>query len=629
MCGISGILHAQGDRVIERDVIASMCDVMSHRGPDDAGMFFARGVGLGHRRLSIIDIASGQQPMVSPCGRAAIVFNGEIYNHQDLRKDLEARGRRFRTDCDTEAVLNLYLEHGQDGIAQLRGMFAFAIWDIESQELLLVRDRVGIKPLYYAFNEQRLVFGSELKVVMASKMVDSAMDFQALDDFFAYGYIRAPRSIFRDVHKCEAGHQMVFKRQPSGRLTCVSKPYWTLPVRHSQQTLGYEEAKQELERLLLESVKIRLMSEVPLGAFLSGGIDSSTVVWLMSRASASKVKTFSIGFSEQEYSELPFARSVAKRFGTHHEEEIVSPDAIGILPTVLSMHGEPFGDPSSIPTWYVSQMARKYVTVVLSGDGGDEQFAGYARYITIARERARLQRLASWMRRGVSRLGRVIPVESRNWNQSQRISLDAAGGYAMFRTNFNPAMRERLFSAELLTSIQLSQTSRLHRNIDAHDNAEDHLSVPMAADFLTYLPDDVLTKVDRMSMAHSLETRVPLLDHHVVEFVQTLPASYLFRNGRTKNILRDVIEPHLPAEVLTHRKQGFSVPLTQWFRRELKNDLRDAIESPVYKSLGYFQPRYVKKLFDLHQSKRYDMSWQLWSLLIFCRWYEEQRGHMI
>ncbi|MDJ0763463.1 MAG: asparagine synthase (glutamine-hydrolyzing) [Myxococcota bacterium] len=629
MCGIAGILYAERDRVVNQHLLTAMCDAIAHRGPDDAGCHVDQGLGLGHRRLSIIDLARGQQPMLSACGRAAIVFNGEIYNHKELRKRLLARGYQFQTTSDTEAILNAYLEYGHDCVDQLRGMFSFALWDRERQELLLARDRVGIKPLYYAFDEQRLVFGSELNAVMASQLIETVLDPQAIDDFFAYGAIRAPRSIFRDVRKCKAGHRLVIKRLPRGILALTTQSYWRLPARQSETALPYQEAKHELERLLLESVKIRLMSEVPLGAFLSGGIDSSALVWLMSRASAARVKTYSIGFSEEAYSELPIARAVAERFGTDHQEEIVSADAVAALPSVLSAHGEPFADPSSIPTWYVSQMARKYVTVILSGDGGDELFAGYARYITIAKERARLQRLPAWMCNAVSWFGSILPVESRNWNLFRRAGLNTCEAYALFRTNFNPLMRRNLYTPEMAATIDMAHTAVIHENIENHDNTTNHLSLPMAADFLTYLPDDVLTKVDRMSMAHSLEARVPLLDHLLVEFMQTLPISYLFRPDRTKHILRDIIEPHLPAKVMTHRKQGFSVPLNLWFRRELQSDLRDAIESPVYRTAGIFNLDYLNRLFELHQSQRYDLSWQLWQVLIFSRWYHEQRTQMM
>jgi asparagine synthase (glutamine-hydrolysing) len=601
-----------------------MTDTLTHRGPDEAGLYLDGPVGLGHRRLSIIDITSGQQPMQSEDGAVVLSFNGEIYNYRELRRSLKDRGHRFVTSSDTEVILALYREFGVSTVEHLRGMFAFAIWDVRQRRLVLARDRVGIKPVYYAQTSNALVFGSEMKAVLASGLVDDALDNQALDDFFAHAFIRAPRSIFAMVKKLEPGHVLVASLDGQSAQPRVDlRRYWRLPV-HGGESCGQmtpHHARRELLRLLEDAVRMRLIAEVPLGAFLSGGIDSSTVVWLMSRVSSEPVRTFSIGFREGDYDERRYARAVARRFGTKHEEEIVSPDAVATLPHVLAAHDEPFGDPSSIPTWYVCRMARRHVTVCLSGDGGDELFAGYRRYAVIARERAVTKYLPQRLLAQVSRLGKlVLSPEAKRRNFVERMATGLEPHYASFRAIFTPAMRRRLFSPEFHRTLDVSETARLMAKVPVATLETDPISPLLASDFTSYLPDDVLTKVDRMSMAHSLECRVPFLDHEVVEFVTKLPISHKLHGGVSKRLLRSLVAPHLPPEVLSHRKQGFSVPLRDWLRNELRGQLHDAIHGRTLRETGMFQPAYLQRVEQIHQSGRRDLSWHLWQILIMDQW---------
>ncbi|HNW82925.1 MAG TPA: asparagine synthase (glutamine-hydrolyzing) [bacterium] len=622
MCGIAGIL-SNAENLARKDMLVRMCDSIFHRGPDAGGYFIEGPVALGHRRLSIIDISTGQQPLTSICGNITIVFNGEIYNFHELREELTAAGYSFGTRSDTEVIVNLYLESGHSCVEKLRGMFAFAIWDKRNNELFIARDRAGIKPLHYYSDGSSFIFGSEMKVLTASDIIEKEIDPQAVDDFFTYGFIRSPGSIYKNVRKLEAGHSLTVKNNPSGGIHIEKTVYWSLPARNPGEFKDYNEAKYALENILLESVQMHLMSEVPLGAFLSGGIDSSTIVWLMSKCSPNKINTFSIGFHEDNFNELAYARLVAEKFGTNHEEEIVTPDAVKILPEIIALHDEPFGDPSSIPTWYVSKIAKKHVTVVLSGDGGDELFAGYSRYLSLIKEYQTFRNFPEISKHITDLLKKRLKIEGRNWNKLSRIFMEPEKHYSLFRSNFNAEMRKKLYSEDFLKQVDFRETSNLFGKIPSGFSENDFLSKIMASDFYEYLPDDVLTKVDRMSMAHSLETRVPFLDHKVIEFCQKLPPEYLLHDGISKRILRDIIKPHLPEEILTHKKHGFSVPLAKWFKNELKSQLANAIESNVYKNSGMFNIDYIRKLHFLNKTGQINLSWQMWQLLIFSKWYEK------
>lgn len=621
MCGLAGIVGPDLDPAGTRARLERMCAAIRQRGPDGHGLSIQRDAALGHQRLAIIDIAGGAQPMSPPNGDAVLVYNGEIYNHDSLRRELEADGYRFSTRSDTEVLLNAYLEHGKDCPQRFRGMFAFAVWDARRRSLFMCRDRLGIKPLFYARVGRNLVFGSEIKALLASGLVDTALDPQALDDYFAYGFIRSPRSIYRDI-RCLLPGQSATVRVDDDGVDLDFESYWQLPSSSGNEpVMAYEDATRELSRRIDEAVKLRMESEVPLGAFLSGGIDSSTVVWSMSRAQTRRVQTFSIGFNERSHDETPYARAIAERFGTDHHEEVVTPDAVAALPEIVHDFDEPFGDPSAIPTWYLCRMARRRVTVCLSGDGGDELFAGYTRYATVSREWAGRDGVGS---RLIAVAGRLAPPESRLANRAERSREGDFGGYySRFRNTYSPRMRAMLYSPKLAAQIDIAKTQQAFQRAlpPAHADA---LSRAQLSDLQGYLSDDILVKLDRTSMAHALEARVPLLDHELLAFAQSLPSDYKLRRGRSKAILVDLIAPHLPREVFDRPKRGFSVPLSRWLKNELRERLRAALHGPTFDQSGLFHGPYVRHLYDLHLQGRVDLSFQLWQLLIFDEWWRSR-----
>ena len=620
MCGIAGfadILPRQGSLPADRSRLQAMCDVIRHRGPDDDGMLVAPGVAIGMRRLSIIDVAGGRQPIHNEDGTVSVVFNGEIYNYRELRELLEAAGHRFATSSDTETIVHGYEEWGRQVFDRLRGMFAIAVWDGRSRSLILARDRAGIKPLYYGEASGRLYFGSEAKSLLVNPDIERTLDPTALDHYLAYLYTPRDRSIFRGIRKLPPGHSLVLH---DGRVQV--EHYWQLPATESFR--GSEaEALDRLEAILAEAVESHMMSEVPLGAFLSGGIDSSVVVALMARASARPVKTFAIGFDEAEFNELPHARAVARHLGTEHHEFVVTPDAVGILDRLIWHCDEPFGDASVIPTWYVSEIARRHVTVVLSGDGGDELFGGYDRYLPHPRV-ASFDRVAPGVGRAVASMAwRALPHGVRGKNFLRHVSRDAQGRYLDSVTFYHADERAAMLSGDL------------RRQLAGHD-AEAEFREPftrlahlpfsaqmMAFDFETYLPGDCLTKVDRMSSAHSIETRVPLLDHRVAEFAASLPVDFKIRGDRRKHLLKQLAYRLVPRELLDRPKQGFGVPLTHWFRGSMRELFGDVVGSPQARQRGYFDPAFVARLLDEHVSGRRDHALRLWQLLVFELWHRQ------
>ena len=557
MCGIAGFAdlipraHAlDGDR----QRVKTMCDVIQHRGPDDEGFFVEPGVGLGMRRLSIIDLSTGHQPIHNEDKTVWVVFNGEIYNYQELRDRLTAAGHRFYTSSDTETIVHGYEEWGEEVFSQLRGMFGIALWDTKTRTLLIGRDRPGIKPLYYAEAAGRLFFGSEAKCLLVNPEVDRSLDPNALDHYLAYLYTPRDRAIFRGMRKLPPGHLLKIR---DGKVE--ERKYWELPLR--QTFTGTEaEALDALDATLSDAVRSHMVSDVPLVAFLSGGIDSSLVVALMAKASGRPVKTFSIGFDEEGFNELPHARKVAEHLGTEHHEFVVRPDALSILERVVWHFDEPFADPSAIPTWYVSEIARRHVTVVLSGDGGDELFGGYDRYLPHPRV-ASFDRLAPGVGRAVAAATwRALPHGMKGKNFLRHVARNPQGRYLDSVTFFFADERAALLSPALQDP---TWDSEAHFGAPFGRFAALPLAAQMTAfDFETYLPEDCLVKVDRMSMAHSIESRVPLLDHTVVEFAAGLPIDMKIRGDRRKHLLKQLAFRHVPRTLLDRPKQGFGVPLT-------------------------------------------------------------------
>lgn len=615
MCGISGALDRAGDD--PRDMAWRMVHAMRHRGPDDQDVFVDGPLALGHDRLSIIDVAGGHQPMFNEDGSIAVVFNGEIYNFRELADRLTSAGHTFRTRCDTEVLVHLYEEHGDALVDHLRGMFAFAIWDRPRRRLLLARDRFGIKPLAWYDDGKRFLFASEIKGLLAAPALEAGVDTGALQLYFSLGWIPAPRSAWEGIHKLPPGHLLVVEGDAPPRL----RRWWDLRDVQVDPHLDEQEALDRLDSLVRDAVRVRLVSDVPLGAFLSGGTDSSLVVAAMAAAMDRPVKTFTIGFQEAEYDETPYAGAVAAHLGTEHTQEILRPDVVSLLDKVVYHMDEPFADSSAIPTWCVSEMTRAHVTVALSGDGGDELFCGYGRYL-----RQQVIELAShappWALTGAEALLGRLPSRGpvhRARRMVSRAALPFPDRYAsglLFHPD--PAQKARLLSPDMVSdepALDVLRAQGLHTG---------GLRDCRRLDALLYLPDDILTKVDRMSMAVSLEARVPLLDHHLATFALSLPERLLIRGTETKHLLKRLLLRYLPPGLVYRKKMGFAVPLALWFRRELRDLVRDELLSPRCLDRGILRREGVRDLIDTHQSGERDLSAQLWSLLVFERWMQRR-----
>lgn len=623
MCGICGIINHQRDRVVERHEIQAMSDAIIHRGPDDAGLYLNGAAGLGMRRLAIIDVSSGQQPIYNEDRSAAIVLNGEIYNHLELRRELEARDHQFRTHADTEVILHAWEEYGDACPTYLNGMFAFAIWDERQQRLFIARDRLGKKPLYYHHDGHRLLFASEIKAILQVPGVPREIDPQALDHFLTFEYIPAPLSIFRAIRKLPQGHWLKLQ---DGRLEV--RRYWSL--RYSASQRSEAELAEEFVALLRDAVKIRLMSEVPLGAFLSGGLDSSAVVAMMSQTATTGVKTFSIGFDNATYNELPYARAVARHFGSDHHEEIITPDAVRLTERIVRQLDEPLGDFSVFPTYMVSEMARKHVTVALSGDGGDELLGGYETYIA-ERMARRYGRLPSWLRQELIEpvVGLLPPTEKKKGfiNKSRRFiegcRLPADLQHVRWMIFLQEAEKQLLYRHELQDALRGRDPYDFIRAAFAASGSSVPLDQQEYVDIVTYLVDDIMVKVDRMSMAVSLESRAPFLDYRVVEFCATLPAHLRLNGKRSKYLLKQALTGILPAEILNRRKEGFSIPIKSWMKEELKPMMLDFLSPSALQRTGCFEPQHVERLVREHLEGRENHSHRLWSLLMFQMWHHE------
>jgi asparagine synthase (glutamine-hydrolysing) len=619
MCGIAGIVSAAAGDRIEASTIHRMCESIVHRGPDDEGIFVKDGTGLGMRRLSIIDLAGGHQPVFNEDRSIWVVFNGEIYNFPELRADLEKRGHRFYTHTDTEVIVHLYEDLGADCVKKLRGMFAFALYDERQGKLLIARDRLGIKPLNYALSNSRLFFGSEIKAILAVAPELASVNHQALLQYMYFGYVPDPITSFLPIQKLPPGHLLEFS---AGEVQV--RQYWDLPEYNTHRPRSEEECLEELEWRLAEAVRIRLIADVPLGALLSGGTDSSTVVALMARASSKPVKTFSIGFSHDDFNEAQYARIVAKRFGTDHHELVLEPNVVETVETLTSSLEEPFGDSSMLPTYYVSCMARKHVTVALSGDGGDEIFAGYDRYGIHVRRQI-FERIPQWawhMYR--EQIYPVLPKNMRGRKFSYNVSLPWRQRY-VDGISFIPAFERDLpiLSDEFRESVRTGGNPEevMYRYFEQAP-AKDPVSQMLYVDTKTYMVADILTKVDRMSMATSLEVRVPILDHLFLEWVTGLPAEWKLRGKDQKYILRKLAERvGVPREALYRPKRGFALPLVHWMRNELKDLIMTALLEPRTIQRGYFNRAGVEQLLDEHFRGRRNHSDSIWRLLMFELWH--------
>jgi len=624
MCGIAGFVSKDEhrDEAEARVVLDRMCRVIAHRGPDDQGMLVNDRVALGMRRLSIIDVAGGQQP-ISGCGAAiTIVFNGEIYNYRDLQRELESRGHQFKTHSDTETIVHAYEEFGASCVEHLRGMFAFSIWDARSRKLFIARDRVGKKPLYYSTTpDGTLIFGSELKSLREHSGFRGDICIEALDAYLTFGYVPDPLTIFRGVHKLPPGHHLTWK---DGRVQV--EQYWDFPYQHPQDNPARTEDDciEELRALLDESVRIRLEAEVPLGAFLSGGVDSSSVVGLMARHATQPVKTFSIGFHEDSYSELKYARIAAQKFGTDHHEFIVTPAICEIVDELVWHFDEPFADSSAIPTYMVSKLARQHVTVALSGDGGDELFGGYTRY-ALDRKRSGFANLPRVVRQGVMQpLGRNLPHGAWGRNYLHNVALDPLDRYIEDISVFTRLNKPLLYTAAFRQQLGKTEAASRFRAYAARSRAKDPLDPLLYLDSKTYLPGDILTKVDRMSMAVSLEARVPLLDHKLIEFVCTrIPASMKMKGLQTKHIFKRAMRDLVPTEILDRPKQGFGIPIDRWINEQLRERVRGTLSEALTMQRGYVEPRYVRVLLDEHEKGRRDHATELWTLFMLELWHRK------
>tara|TARA_R110001583_G_scaffold195457_1_gene373812 strand:- start:13866 stop:15794 length:1929 start_codon:yes stop_codon:yes gene_type:complete len=621
MCGIAGLFDTRGKRDFDRALMQRMNDIQFHRGPDEGDLYLEPGVALGHRRLSIIDLASGQQPLFNENGSVCVVFNGEIYNYQELVPELEALGHVFHTRSDTEVIVHAWEAWGEDCVQRFRGMFAFGLYDRNRDTLFMARDRLAVKPMFYALLAGgTLVFGSELKVLMQHPELDRGIDPLAVEEYFALGYVAEPRTIFLGAKKLGPGESLCIRR---GEPIPEPRQYWD--VRFSlDNPLSLPDATAELTERLRESVRLRMIAEVPLGAFLSGGVDSSAVVATMAGLSSEPVNTCSIGFDDPKFNETEFAQQVAERYRTHHFVERVQSDDFDLIDTLAALYDEPFADSSAIPTYRVCHLARKHVTVALSGDGADESFGGYRRY----RSHLQGERMRNAMPHGIRShlfglLGRVYPKADwaprvfRAKSTFQALARDSVEAYFHEVSILRGDMRRRLFSADFHRKLGGYSAIDVFRRHADSAGTDDPLALIQYLDLKTYLVGDINTKVDRASMAHSLEVREPLMDHELVEWLATLPSVLKVQGNEGKYLFKKAMEPLLPNEVLYRPKMGFAVPLARWFRGPLKQRVRDAVLGETLAATGIFNRAYLQNLVDAHQSGARDYSASLWAVLMF------------
>ena len=618
MCGIAGRFNYDPLRPIDRDVLAAMTTAVAHRGPDAAGYHVAPGIGLGHRRLSIIDLSTGDQPLTNENGTIWTVFNGEIYNFAEVRAELASLGHRFRTGSDTEVIVHGYEQWGERAVERFRGMFAFAVWDAPKRRLLLARDRVGVKPLYYAELPGRgLVFGSEMKSLLEDPDVPREWRPDAVDAYLTLLYVPAPATIYKGIHKLEPGHVLVAE---NGAVRVTR--YWDLTFTGDGDPSREDEYLERLDALLADSVALRQIADVPLGAFLSGGIDSSAVAAYMVETSAHAPVTISVGFDHAAYDELAHAERVAKHLGCEFHPRTVTPEIVSLLPTLAWHFDEPFADSSAVPTYYVSKAARELVTVALSGDGGDELWAGYTRH-RVEQWEQRLRGALGPATAVAGAIGRALPLSVKGARALRHLGTDPDQAYALKHAYgmFEPDAKTRLYSADFAASVRGADPFARFRDIYARCRSSNPVDRALYVDVHTYLPDDILTKVDRMSMAVSLEARDPLLDHRLLEFAATVPASLKIRNGRGKYLLRKVLQRRVPASILERGKQGFAAPIGEWLRGPLVPMADALLDDGRLRDRGIFDAREVSRLWTEHRDGRADHRHRLWQLIMLELWF--------
>jgi asparagine synthase (glutamine-hydrolysing) len=620
MCGIAGRFNYDPLRPVHRDVLEAMTDAVTHRGPDAAGYHLAPGIGLGHRRLSIIDLSTGDQPLANEDGTIWTIFNGEIYNFADVRAELLAHGHRFRTGSDTEVIVHGYEQWGERCVEKFRGMFAFAVWDSTARRLMLARDRVGVKPLYYAELPGRgVVFGSELKSLLEDPEVPRDWRPDAIDAFLPLLYIPAPATIYQGVYKLEPGHVLIAEKG-----SVRTSRYWDLEFTGTGDARREEEYLEQLDALLRESVALRQISDVPLGAFLSGGIDSSAVAAYMVETSSRPPVTISVGFDHARYDELSHAKRVAEHLGCEFHPRTVTPDIVSLLPKLAWHFDEPFADSSAVPTYYVSKAARELVTVALSGDGGDELWAGYTRH-RVERWEQRARTALGPASKVAGMLGRALPLSVKGARALRHLAADPGQAYAVKHAYgmFEPDAKARLYSSDFRASVRHADPFAMFRQTYDRCRSLDSLDRGLYVDVHTYMVDDILTKVDRMSMAVSLEAREPLLDHKLLEFAATVPTSLKLKDGRGKYLLRKVLERRVPREILERGKQGFEAPIGEWLRGPLAPMADSLLVDGRLRDRGVFNDREVNRLWTEHRAGRADHRHRLWQLMMLELWFRQ------
>lgn len=622
MCGICGILGSEKEKTIQQADLQRMVRPILHRGPDDEGFYINDNLGFGFRRLSIIDLHNGHQPLSNEDGTIWIVFNGEIYNFQELRSELMEKGHVFKTNTDTETIVHLYEEMGSKCVSKLRGMFAFAIWDSKNKTLFCARDRFGIKPFFYYQDRDQFLFGSEIKTILAI-IPAPPIDISVLDYYMAFGYTPGEKTIYQKIKKLPPAHTLTIHLNQEPKI----ERYWDIQFA-PDYSIPEAEWEERILAKLKEAVKLRLISDVPLGAFLSGGIDSSSVVALMSEIMTQPVKTFSIGFAEEEFNELPQARLIADLYKTDHHEHIVEPESIDILPMLVSSYDEPFADSSAIPTYFVSKFAREHVTVALSGDGGDELFAGYDHYKKLARVQQFHHYTGGLMVTPIKILHQFMPMSMKGSGITYYLSRPRESFGAYFG-KWQETERERAYQPDIWHQLNGDKGESIKKKILESSLSKDFISRMQEIDMRTWLVDDILTKVDRASMINSLEVRVPILDHEFAELTFKIPSELKLHNNTGKYIFKKAMKSHLPSQIISQRKKGFGVPLKKWFKKDLKDYLLQHLHSQSSPLNQYFNPAYIEKLVKDHETGMRDLNHKIWTLVFLNEWLIQQNKTLI